>query len=117
MFKKIIFLVDNIFGERDFRRFGIEEIKEEGFLVEIWSLYLIKDGNKKVNIELPDSCNFFQNKKSTKSIGTVGFKYGGDSDWVRTSDPHPVKMVLSRLSYRVIVAAFAATMIIIHSFM
>jgi hypothetical protein len=27
----------------------------------------------------------------------------GDSDWVRTSDPHPVKMVLSRLSYRVTV--------------
>ena len=25
----------------------------------------------------------------------------GDSDWARTSDPHPVKMVLSRLSYRV----------------
>ena len=26
----------------------------------------------------------------------------GDPDWVRTSDPHPVKMVLSLLSYRVI---------------
>jgi hypothetical protein len=25
----------------------------------------------------------------------------GDPDWVRTSDPHPVKMVLSQLSYRI----------------
>lgn len=38
-----------------------------------------------------------------KTLDYQGFQrlYYGDPDWVRTSDPHPVKMVLSQLSYRI----------------
>lgn len=38
-----------------------------------------------------------------KTLDYQGFQHSlyGDPDWVRTSDPHPVKMVLSQLSYRI----------------
>jgi hypothetical protein len=38
-----------------------------------------------------------------KTLDNQGFQqlFYGDPDWVRTSDPHPVKMVLSQLSYRI----------------
>lgn len=43
--------------------------------------------------------------KKQKTLIYQGFQLVmyGDPDWVRTSDPHPVKMVLSQLSYRIIV--------------
>lgn len=40
-------------------------------------------------------------KKPLISQGFQLLMYG-DPDWVRTSDPHPVKMVLSQLSYRIV---------------
>jgi hypothetical protein len=41
--------------------------------------------------------------KQEKPLIPQGFQLRmyGDPDWVRTSDPHPVKMVLSQLSYRI----------------
>ena len=62
MIKKIAFLVDSLFNERDFKRFGIEELRKEGFLVEIWSIYFLTNGHKILDIKPPFYCTFLFKK-------------------------------------------------------
>lgn len=38
MIKKIIFLLEGYFSQRDYQRFGIEILRENGFRVEVWDL-------------------------------------------------------------------------------
>ena len=56
--KKIIFLLDNLFCERDYQRFGIELLKANGFEVLVWELTPIIHQVFYDNIVVPDPIRY-----------------------------------------------------------
>lgn len=55
MITKIIILLEAPFVERDYKRYGIDIIKENGFDVEVWNLAPLLNFNAFINIKLPNS--------------------------------------------------------------
>ena len=67
--KRIVLLVENHFTLRDYRRFGIETLQENGFLVEVWNvMHITYPGSSKAGHAYSDLSDFkgvviFNNKK------------------------------------------------------
>jgi hypothetical protein len=56
--KKIIFLLDNHFCERDYNRFGIELLEANGFEVLVWELTPIINPDSYNNVIVPDPIKY-----------------------------------------------------------
>jgi hypothetical protein len=54
MIKRIIFLVEGYFSERDYKRFGIETLRENGFHVEVWDVTPVLYDNYSRSYSMPD---------------------------------------------------------------
>lgn len=53
MIKKVIYITENQFNQRDYDRFGVDILKKNGFKVEIWSMIrLLYDGRKLQNMHV-----------------------------------------------------------------
>ena len=68
MIKTILFLVEDPFNQRDFQRFGVELLLENGFNVGVWDLSNILNPHLTKNYQPPDpidwpGCKIFNNKK------------------------------------------------------
>ena len=62
MISKILFLTFFPFNQRDFKRFGIELLQENGFKVEVWDLTIILSPHLVRNYTLPDPINWSAHK-------------------------------------------------------
>ena len=68
MIRRILLLVEVPFNQRDFERFGVELLLENGFNVEVWDLSNILNPRLTKNYQPPDpidwpGCNIFNDKK------------------------------------------------------
>lgn len=61
MIKKILFLVDSLFNQRDFERFGIELLMKNGFEVEVWDFTPFLQPDVYREVKVPDPVNFKNN--------------------------------------------------------
>lgn len=60
IFKKIIYFIISPFCKRDYDRFGIDIIKNNGFEVEVWDLTPVIDREVYKTIKVPDPINYKQ---------------------------------------------------------
>jgi len=67
--KKIIYFIESPFCQRDYKRFGIDIMKDNGFYVEIWDLTPIISPETHNTVKVPDpidyqksNCRLFMNK-------------------------------------------------------
>ena len=56
--KKIIYFIESTFCQRDFERFGIEIMKDNGFCVEIWDFTPFISPETYNTIEVPDPIDY-----------------------------------------------------------
>lgn len=80
IFKKIIYFLSSPFCRRDYDRFGIDIVRNNGFEVEVWDLTPVTDAEAYKTIKVPDpidyknaNCRLFLNKdelyREIKKIG------------------------------------------------
>ncbi|MFH1310702.1 MAG: hypothetical protein ABIH85_08520 [Candidatus Omnitrophota bacterium] len=96
MIKRIILLVESPFDSRDYKRFGIESLKRNGFAVEVWDLSRILRFKVYSDVTVPKihECSeltvFFEKKEAFRRISELGVSdfvinlgsYGINSFWV-----------------------------------
>lgn len=58
MIKRVIFVVENPFNERDYKRFGIEVLEKSGLAVEVWDFTRLIHSETYANIQVPDPINY-----------------------------------------------------------
>lgn len=95
MIKRVIILVESPFNSRDYKRFGIESLKENGFSVEVWDLSRIlrpkvySDGTRPKIHECGELTVFSEKKEAFQRISELGVSdfvinfgsYGISSFW------------------------------------
>ena len=67
--RKVIYFIESPFCQRDYERFGIDIMKDDGFCVEIWDLTPIISPETYNTVKVPDpidyqknNCRLFMNK-------------------------------------------------------
>ncbi len=58
MIKRIIFLFESSFSQRNYQRFGIDVLQQNGFKVEVWDLTPCLHPEVHQNYNPPDKCDF-----------------------------------------------------------
>ncbi|MFH1310719.1 MAG: hypothetical protein ABIH85_08615 [Candidatus Omnitrophota bacterium] len=96
MIKRIIQIVESPFNRRDYKRFGVETLKKNGFRVEIWDLSRILRSRFYADVTVPEiyKCDeltaFYEKKEVFRRISELGVSdfvinlgsYGINSFWV-----------------------------------